>query len=193
MVSTIKRRITQKALIKSTSYEQFAYQPVWPIPLANNLPNSYFLRLVLEPEIFVGEIAYQELYVRAWNYANYQDANGKLQRVAIPRAWHNPEQQKIFFLTSPNPGSIASFSDKFIKAIVSKSDEVFGNKQRMVGAFFAPTDPDIDPALRTFYISVATQTLPMSFVTTGAVTDLPNLPGIGPFLPITQLMFDVSK
>lgn len=189
----LKSRLKQKALVETTSYEQAIYKPEWPLQPSDNQQNSFYLRMVLEPEIHLGKIPYQDLMILAWNYGIYTDRNNNLQRIAIPRAWQNPTQQKVFFLSAVSPNDVPTFTEKYIVAVIEAIDKNISNKQRLVGIFYSPADPNMDPNLLSFYKELSTLTLPESFLNTGSTADLPSAPLIGKFFPASQLMFDVTQ
>lgn len=186
-----KSKLTKQ--IQQTSYTQITNNSQWPLEYINNQLNSYLLRVVLDDEYVVDSFEYNGLIVRAWSYGSYFDARNNPQRIAIPRVWYNPTQQKLFFPTTIKTMDAPRYSEGFMLAILNDFKTYYATKQNLVAAYFVPNDPDADESLTAFFTSFQTTTLPDSFLLTGDPRDLPKAPKVGAFFPITQLTFDIEK
>lgn len=182
-----------KVLLNTTGYEDRKYNQLWPASSITKDGNGYMVRMALEPELNFGYVEFNNMVVRAWNYAIYKDSSGKIQKVAIPRVWARPETNDIYFMFTTAPSRIEGYSDKFVINRSKNIDSILTDRQPLVGVYFAPNDPDIGIDFRNFYQPLSAIKLPESFIRSGDTSDLPKLSGIGVFFPATQVMFDIVK
>lgn len=181
-------------LISETKYEKFESFRQWPVPKINEIPNTFQLRLVLDDELHLGYVPYQDLVIRAWNDGYLKNKSNKVTKISIPRVWEKPDTKELYFLPSFEPIQIEEgYSDKFLIGMTSRIDENFSSRERLVIVSLFHNDPEINPLVNRFFSKFGSVQWPTSFVENGDVSDLPQDRTIGHFLPITQLIFDIEK